>query len=150
MLVCNCKTQKKFEEAQRKAAEMDRLAAIPEASEEEIANTEMFYSESFPYNEGYFNDFEEFFDAWSDNHEPDDEKPEFCFGTDSAGFYIDAESIVEDACEDLYEDAFEDCSNIRELQDAIDIWAAKNGPGDSYCYHKRFKIRIPWEQYKKD
>lgn len=145
----NCPEQRKVDEEKKEKEEKNFLDSLREATAGEIAGQRMLYSEYYPYNEGYFEDFDEFFDTWESEHEDEDPKPEFCFGTDTAGFSIDAESIVENACEDLYEGAFEDCSHIDELQSAIDDWAKKYGPGDSYCYHRRFKIRIPWENFKK-
>lgn len=147
MLKCNCETQRKKDELEKEQKRKEKINSLRIATDEEVAECKCFYSESYPYNEGYFEDFNEFFDWWNDEcADKISDKPEYCLGTDSIPFKIDATDIVERACEDMYEDAFSCVSNIGELQKLIDKWADKNKPGDAYVYHTRFKIRIPWER----
>lgn len=51
------------------------------------------------------------------------------FGTEKTDLQIDAQEIVENACEELHEDSFDNVDNINELQKAIDDWAEKNAKG---------------------
>ena len=146
-LKCNCDTQKKKDEAEDRRKWQERIDSMRFATDEEIKQCKVFFSDIYPYNEGYFEGFGEFFDWWNDEcADKFSDKPEYCLGTDAIPFKIDATDIVERACEDMYEDAFSRVSNIDELQKLIDKWADKNKPGDAYVYHTRFKIRIPWER----
>ena len=145
-LKCECRIpaeRQKKEEEHRKMIDELRWAT-PEESVQD-----MYYSPEYPYNEGYFETFEDFFDAWYDNHSPEDAKPECCFPTHKCSMTLDMEGIVADACDELYEDAFDDVGNIKELQDLVDAWIKKNGPGDSFLYHESYKIRIPWGEAEK-
>lgn len=144
-LKCSCAQQQAKDKAEKQRKWKEKIDSLRVASPEEVDENRCFYSEAFPYNEGYFADFHEFFDAWEEG-DPGRERPEYCFGTDKIEFHIDADQIVENACEDLYEEAYENVSNIDALQKSIDKWAKKNGPGSTYVYHTRYKVRIPWEE----
>ena len=48
-------------------------------------NMEMYCSEEYPYNNGYFCEFEEFIEAWEDKHKPDELKPQYVWGTTTWG-----------------------------------------------------------------
>ena len=109
-LKCNCDTQRDIDSKERITKEAKELREAPIATEEILKSSEYFYSDRFGYNEGYFNDWDEFFDYWFDNYEEDDEKPEFVWTTVPLNMSMDAGSIVENATEDLYEDAYSDIS----------------------------------------
>lgn len=145
-LKCNCDTQRDIDSKERITKEAKELREAPIATEEILKSSEYFYSDRFGYNEGYFNDWDEFFDYWFDNYEEDDEKPEFVWTTVPLNMSMDAGSIVENATEDLYEDAYSDISDskINELQDYLDEWCKNCGVGTTY-YQGKYKVRIPWE-----
>ena len=144
-LIHNCEKRKEIERKKKLEEEKKRVDALPWSEVIETLDIN-YYSESFPFNDGYFTDFDEFFDAIEG--EVIVEKPEYCFGVTEIPFRIDAESIVENACDDSYEDAIDHVGNIRALQRLIDGWIEKNGPGSTYVFNKNVKVRIPWEQYK--
>jgi len=146
MLIHNCQKIKEEEKKKKEEEEKKRIDSLPWTEIKETGEIN-YYSEYFPYNEGYFYDFEEFFEAIDD--EGIEERPEYCFGVTEIPFKIDAESVVENACEDSYEDAYDHVGNIRSLQKVIDEWIEKNGPGSSYVYNKNVKVRIPWEKYER-
>lgn len=150
LLIHDCDIQRKIRREKQEAEERERIAGLPWATKEQIDVQEMFYSDDFPYNDGYFSDFDEFFEAWDDMHEENGCRPEFCFGTKPIPFHLNMQEIVENECENLYEDAYEYCRNVDELQKMVNEWAEKNGPGSAYTKHLDFKIRIPWEEYDKE
>jgi len=150
MLKHNCAQQRAIDDEEEKRKERELLETLEEATEKQLENCKMFYSDYYPYNDGYFEDFYEFFDAWEGEHEEGDPRPEYCYGTDEIEFHIDADTIVYNACEDMYEDAYENAGDIDELQRLIDIWCERNSPGSAYAVHKRFKVRIPWEEESSD
>jgi hypothetical protein len=145
-LTHNCKQMKEIEKKKKEDEEKKRVDALPWTEVKEELGNINYYSEFFPYNEGYFMDFDEFFDAIDE--EEIEGRPEYCFGVTEIPFTIDAESVVENACDDSYEDAYDHVGNIRGLQKSIDEWIEKNGPGSTFVYNKNVKVRIPWERYK--
>lgn len=66
------------------------------------------------------------------------------FGTKQEFLTLDAEYIVENACEDLHEDAFENIDNINELQNMMDKWAKENGNG-AITYYPDYDFAIEGE-----
>lgn len=113
----------------------------------------MFYSDYYMSNDGYFSDFEDFFDVYRDQgiENPDDipDKPSFVYGTYENNIYISAESLIKDACDDHYDDAWDDVDKlaIRDLQKYIDKWLEDHGPGPVYMANTQWLVRIPWERY---
>ena len=146
----NCQAQmdasRRELESKRKQALIDAPFAPPEILEKSY----FFYSDIFGYNEGYFDSWDEFFDYWHENGESNgDERPEFVWATEPVEMNIDAYDVISRATEDLYEDASTDISDaaIKELQDFLDRWCKTCGVNTTY-YESKYKVRIPWENYK--
>lgn len=152
-LTCTCAKQRKADMEEEIRIEKKRMAEAKIAPAEQF---DMYYSEYYSSNNGYFGCFEDFFDEWEekiyDGDVTDDDRPEYVYGTIAYGLEIDAYSIVESACEDLYEDAFFDTDDktIQELQEYIDKWCSRCGIGTTYYYDKTFKVKIPWEEMNND
>ena len=149
---CNCEKQEaldKIVEQKKKKEEFDNAPIAPREIEE---NCKCFFSESCPINDGYFFEWEDFFEAWheycSDISEED--RPEYVWITDVVNMSIDAVDIIENATEDLYEDATDNISKekVKELQDLLDEWCRTCGVGETYYESHKYKVRIPWEQYE--
>jgi hypothetical protein len=145
-LKCSCDTQQRIDFKAIEEKEAKALREAPIATEEVLNLSEYYYSDKFGDNEGYFDNWDEFFDYWFDNHDEDDEKPEFVWTTIPENISMDAMSIIESATEDLYEDAYSDISDseIKKLQDYLDDWCKNCGVGTTY-YQGKYKVRIPWE-----
>ena len=146
---CNCKESqrtKHLEEARKKQEAMDNAPVIPK---EELDKVECFYSESYGSNDGYFFDWDEFFECWFENSTPDSIRPEYVWTTEPVRMSIDAQNIIEQATDDLYEDASQDVSDKerKELQDFLDGWCKRCGVGTTYYESHKYKVRIPWELY---
>lgn len=147
--VCDCEAQqeiKRQEEAKKLQEALENAPIAPKEVEDECF---YLYSDYYPHNEGYFSDWDEFFDLWAEEHEPDDERPEFVWITEPVKMSIDAHNIVESATEDLYEDAIYDVTDesIKRLQDYLDEWCKRCGVGTTYYESHKYKVRIPWEDY---
>lgn len=143
---CECdmaKSIRRREELTRENALLDK--AIKLRSDDDIAkNMDMYYSDSYPYNDGYFSDFEEFIDCWNDSYESDEMKPLYVWGTTSTSLTLSADSILENACDDLHEEAYERIEGRVELQEFLDDWCAKQKDTTTYYYDTKYAIEIPW------
>lgn len=146
----DCEQQRlldKKEEARKNADALKNAPLLPDERQKEY---DCFCSDSYTRNEGYFMDWDEFFQDWHENHEyMEDERPEFAWVTDPVELSIDAGDVVSMATEDLYEDAFDDISSkeIERLQHFIDEWIKTCGVGTTYYESHKYKVRIPWEDY---
>lgn len=105
-------------------------------------NKEMMYSDRYPYNEGYFTELEELIEYCNDEEIP---LPEYVWSTQKITLSIDAESIVESACEELHEDAYQNIIGEQELQDFLDIWCSKQTGVDAYSVDYKYAIMIKGE-----
>lgn len=118
--------------------------AIKLKRDDEIAKgMGMYYFDGYPYNEGYFSEFEDFIDWWNDNNE-DEEKPLYVWGTSTIELTLDADSVLEDACSDLHEEADNNIDDRAGLQEFLDVWCAKQSGTTSYYQDMKYAIEIPW------
>jgi hypothetical protein len=102
-------------------------------------HVEMLYSESYGYNDGYFNEFEELIDFCKD---AEVEIPEYVWSTTKMTLSMDAASIIENACEELHEDAYQNINGEKELQEFLDAWCAKQSGTDSYMVDYKYAIKV--------
>lgn len=123
--------------------------AIKIKPDDEIAkNMKMFYSRYYSHcNEGYFSDWDEFFDYWYDNHTDDDQKPKYVWGTSVTSLVIDTDSVLSNACEELWEGAYDSLSGIKDLEDFHKSWCDKQSGTETYWEDHKYAIEIPWEEY---
>ena len=147
---CDCRQSMDEWRAEINKKEQERMDAAPIATEEQIEKFGgWFYSEDFSYNDGFFNDWDEFFDDYMDEllSYPEGEKPpkpEFVWLAEAIPFHISAGDIVENALEDTYESAAVASESIKELQKILDDWCKSTGVGDTLTA-SNYKVRIPWE-----
>ena len=104
-----------------------------------LEHKEMLYSESYGYNEGYFSDIDELIEYCEGN---DIEVPKHVWSTAKTELSIDAENIIENACEELHEDARDNVTGEKELQDFLDVWCAKQTGTDTYTVDYKYAITI--------
>lgn len=146
----NCKWQQELDEKERARKRKQSLIDAPFAPPNVLEDSLFFYSDDYGYNDGYFEEWDEFFEYWHENGEVDgDERPEFVWATEPVDMSIDAYDIISNATEELYEDAGDDISDSarKELQDFLDNWCKSCGVRTTY-YESKYKVRIPWEEYK--
>lgn len=110
----------------------------------------MCYSRFCDSDDGYFSDWEEFFDSWYEYHEGCTPRPQYVWGTNEIEMSLDAYDIVSVACEDLYEDAIDDIGEdaIGEMQSFLDKWKEKYGRL-AYAESHKCAIKIPWDQFER-
>ena len=145
----NCEAQRKLDREEAERKQKERLEKAPIAPPEVLEKCEMFFTEHLNYGDGYFGDWETFFDMWADDHSPEDPRPEYVWTTETEDMHIDADSVIESATEDLYEDAELDISDAKrkELQAYLNEFCKTCGVGTTY-YQGKYKVRIPWEDFK--
>lgn len=150
---CNCEKQREIDEIEREKREATKLSLAPDATPEILKKSEYFYSDCYGYNEGYFNEWDDFFDYWHEleyDGEAPKVRPEYVWTTEPVDLKLWASDIVSSATEDLYEDAYDSISDkkIDELQKYLDEWCVTSGCGTTY-YQGDYKVKIPWEEYDK-
>lgn len=150
---CNCEQQREIDRIERKKRLAAELSLAPDATPEILAKSDYFYSDDYGENEGYFNEWEDFFEYWYYLHFGNDDpkkRPMYVWTTEPVDLKLWAGDIVSAATEDLYEDAYDDISDkkIDELQKYLDEWCVTSGCGTTY-YQGDHKVKIPWEEYDK-
>ena len=88
-----------------------------------------------------YDDIEELEDYCKEN---DIAMPKYVWGTTVSKISMDADSIIESACEELYEEAGEqiDDRDSKELQDMLDKWCEKQRGTDTYYVDYNVAILI--------
>ena len=146
-LLCNCEA---VSEARRQEEDKKLLEALKKAEEFDSdalgSRFGMCYSENYRHNEGYFAEWEDFFDSLDDDN--DDSHPEYVWGTIKTEMSLNADSIIENAIDDFYEDAGDEISDAAraELQQFLNDWCERFGCGPAYTWTTKYKVRIPWEK----
>ncbi len=142
---CDCKATKRRKYRQT-------LEAAQKHEPNALGTTfKMCYSDRITsHNEGFFSDWDEFFEAWWEEDIPAD-RPDYVWGTSPVSLTLDAYDILERATEDMYDGAGDEIGDtgFKALQDALDEWKKEYGCSDSYCEDRKHAIRIPWEDYTK-
>lgn len=101
----------------------------------------MMYSDSYGYNEGYFVGFDELIDYCESEDIP---VPDYCWSTTQIDMSMDAESLIENACQNLYDGAEDHISDEdrKELQDFLDRWCEKQSNTSTYSVDYKYAIKI--------
>lgn len=117
--ICDCEAaqQRRQQEEDRKEQELFDKAEKhePNALGDKFL---MAQSDFYPYNDGYFVSWDDFFD----NLDADiAERPIYVWGTSEIELSLDATDIVSTACEDMYDDAYSDIGDaaVKEMQDFL-------------------------------
>lgn len=143
---CDCEGQKKADE-EEKIKRWNEKVTKAVAIDEKDVSTKLYCEEL----DKYYSDIEEFFDDYYCHEEYEDEetytRPKVLWVTSEEKIHIDADDIVENACEDLWEDAYDQC-DIASLQVLLDKWC-KEQIGTT-TYYPRFDqyVKIDWTKYK--
>lgn len=143
-LYCDCEGQKKADEEERIKKWNEKVANAVAIDEKDVDT--MLYCEEF---DEYYATVDDFFDDYAANY-MDEElyiRPERLWVCSVEKIHIDADSVVDNACEDLHEDAYEQC-DIGSLQDILDDWC-KDQVGTT-TYYPCFKqyVKIDWGKYE--
>lgn len=151
IVYCDCEQYKAKEEEEKRIKYQEKISKAEEIDIKDIDSEMWFYDEQ---TDDYFSGIDSFVDAYKDfdEYESDEEMmnnlPEVLWLTDPVDITIDADSIIESACEELHEDASENISvkDRKELQDILDEWCKKQ-TGTRTLYpncNKYVRVRMEW------
>lgn len=140
---CNCEKQKEIDEAKEKQKYQEIIAKAKEVDIKTVS-TYLYDKET----DSYFADIEEFIDKYKNNKEMSKNLPEILWLCSEEKIIINANSIVEEACEELHEDAFYNISyeDKKELQTFLDNWCRKQSGTTTYypSYNEYVKVQKKW------
>ncbi len=150
-LKCDCEKQREIDEEEKRIKYQEVISKAKEADMKDVGLDMWFYDE---HTDDYFSDIDNFVDAYKDNEEFIDNKemlenlPEVLWLCDNVDISMDADSIIESACEELHEDAEENITgqDRKELQELLDNWCKKQtGTTTLYPnYEKYVKVKKEW------
>lgn len=140
---CDCEGFKKAEEEKRITKYNKTIAKAKEVQESDVKT--MLYCEEF---DKYYDSTDDFFEEYSGEYSDEEiyMKPEFLWVCSMAEIRIDADSVIENACDDLHEDASENC-DYGSLQKALNEWCKEQTGTTTYypCYKEY--VKIDWSEY---
>lgn len=144
---CDCEQYKAKEKEEKRIKYQEKISKAEEIDIKDTDSEMWFYDEQ---TDDYFSDIDSFVDTYKDfdEYESDEEMmnnfPEVLWLTDPVDISLDADSIIENACEELHEDAYDNISeeDIKELQNLLDEWCRKQtGTRTVYPNYKKF-VRV--------
>jgi len=151
---CNCDD---FREQRNEEKRIKYQETINKAKEIEIQNASYYmYDEE---SGKYFADIGEFIDYWWDLYLDEEEEhdrnfddyfeeriPKVLWNCEEIKMSLDAESIIENACDELHDDARENICDEGELQEFLNKWCEKQtGTTTYYPYYREYvKVRKEW------
>lgn len=140
---CDCEGFKKAEEARRIKKWKEIVAKAREIQEADV--TTMLYCEE--WNQ-YYDTMVDFFDDYECNYNDEQiyTSPERLWVCSATKISLDADSIIESACDELHEDAKENCDG-NALQKLLDGWCKEQSGTTTYhpCYKEY--VMIDWSRY---
>ena len=147
ILKCTCEQQIEKDKEEKKIKYQETIEKAKEIDIESVST--YLYDEQTDH---YFAEIEDFVDEYKDNtdYENDEEMlenlPEVLWVCSKAEISIDADSIIESACEELHEDARDFIYDEKELQEFLDKWCEKQTGTTTYypCYKEYVKVQKEW------
>lgn len=148
---CDCEQYKTKEEEEKRIKYQEQISRAEEANIIDVDSEMWLYDMQ---TDDYFSDIDSFVDAYKDfdEYESDEEMmnnlPEVLWLADPVDISMDADNIIESACEELYEDASENISSEdrKELQNMLDEWCKKQtGTRTVHPNYKKYvRVRKEW------
>ena len=148
---CDCEQYKAKEEEQKRINYQEKIEKAEEVGIKNIDSEMWFYDEQ---TDDYFSNIDSFVDAYKDYDEYElaeemmNNLPEVLWLTDPVDISMDADNIIESACEELHEDAYENISGYdrKKLQNILDEWCSKQtGTRTVYPNYKKYvRVRKEW------
>lgn len=152
---CNCADYLKKEREEYKIKYHDTITKAKEINIKDI--TYYMYDER---SEKYFSDEDEFVEYYWENYLDGSggcnhfdeyfeyEVPKVLWNCEEVKMTMDADSIIDDACEELHEDARDNISyeDEKELQKFLNDWCAKQTGTTTYypCYKEYVRVQKEW------
>ncbi len=150
-LKCDCEKQREIDEKERRIKYKEMISKATEVDMKDIGSDTWLYDEQ---TDDYFSDVDCFVEAYKDNEEFANAKemfenlPEVLWLCDNVDISMDADSIIESACEELHEEAEENITDEdrKELQGMLDRWCKKQtGTTTLYPnYEKYVRVKKEW------
>lgn len=141
---CDCEGQKKADEEDRIKKWNEKVANAVAVDEKDVDT--MLYCEEF---DEYYDTVDDFFEDYAVNH-MDEElyiRPERLWVCSVEKIHINADSVVDNACQELHEDAYEQC-DIGSLQDILDEWCKVQTRTTTYYPCFKQYVEIDWSEYE--
>lgn len=148
---CDCEQYKAKEKEEKRIKYQEKISKAEEVNIEDIDPDMWLYDEK---TNDFFSDFDSFVDAYKDfdeyasNEEMMNNLPEVLWLTNPVDISMDADWIIETACEELHEDASENISDKdrKELQNILDEWCKKQtGTRTVYPNYKMYvRVKKEW------
>lgn len=142
-LHCDCAGQKQVDREEKDKAKEERLTKAVAVDEKDVDT--MLYCEEW---DEYYDSTDDFFEDYAANYFDRDEyeKPKVLWVCVVEQIRLDAESIIENACDGLHDGAYESCDE-GSLQGLLDDWCEKQTGTVTYypCYKKY--VVIDWSKY---
>lgn len=143
-LHCDCEGQKKVDEEKENQKKEERFVNAVAVDEKDV--DVMLYCEEW---DEYYDSTDDFFEDYVANYSDQDEyeKPKVLWVCTLEKIHINADNVVDDACQELHEDAYEQC-DIGRLQNLLDDWC-KDQTGTTTCYpcYKQY-VLIDWDEFE--
>ena len=142
-LHCDCKGQKQADREKKDKEKEERLVNAVVVDEKDVDT--MLYCEEW---DEYYDSTDDFFEDYAANYSDQEEyeKPNVLWVCTVEKIHIDADRVIEDACEKLHEDAAEQC-DARSLQKMLDHWCEdQTGTTTYYPCYKQYVV-IDWDEY---
>lgn len=150
---CDCE---EFLEQEREEQRIKYQETIDKAKEIELKDAAYYIYDA--ESEKYFSDEDEFSDHYWDLYQEGDhdcfnfdeyfEKhiPKVLWNCKEVKMSIDADSIIENACDDLHEDARDNITDEKELQEFLDKWCEKQSGTTTYypSYKEYIRVQKEW------
>lgn len=141
---CDCKKQREIDEEERIIKYQETIAKATEVNLKNLKSDTWLYDEETGQ---FFSDIEDFVE-WVDDKEMFGRLPEILWLCDDVNISMDADSIIESACDELHEDADDNISyeDRKELQKFLDAWCKKQtGTTTLYPNYKKYvRVKKEW------
>ena len=132
---------------EKKLKEWKEIISKATVVDEKDVDTMLYCEEFDEYYDTVDDFFDDYFGRYTDEEFNDDGRPERLWVCSVEKIHIDAESVIESACECLHEDASEQC-DADGLQKLLDKWCEEQTGATTYypCY-KQY-VLINWDEFE--
>jgi len=143
---CDCEGQKKADEEEKIKKWNEKVSkAVP--VEEKDVDTMLYCEEFDEYYDTVDDFFDDYFGRYTDEKFNDDGRPEILWVCSVEKIHIEADNVVDNACQELHEDAYEQC-DIGGLQNLLDTWCKDQTGATTYYPCFKQYVLINWDEFE--
>jgi len=137
---CDCEQYKEREKQEELKKYQELVIKAKEVQPEDVKTA--FYDDT---NDKYYFNIGDFINDYYYDNSNLDKIPSELWVCSETKISIDAESVIENACNNLHEEACEDC-DYNSLQKILDKWCEKQKGTSTYypCYDEYVKVKREW------